>query len=313
MLAARARRLAGNTAWAPKVPSQLIETKIQIVRQPAEREDHMSGNVLYGTVGKAIRLLGLFREDRLTISVGEAARETGIPRATVYRLLEALRAAGLLDKRAGDGGRGTRYGPGLLLLELGRLAGQYLDPGGIIRQAMVRLRDRCGESVQYVVPSGDVGVYAHVVPPRAPVHLYIAWGRRAPLYAGASTRLLLAWQPQEVIDRVLSGPLVSYTRHTPTDPSRIRSILAEIRRVGYALSFGELVEYSAEMAVPVVDERGVVIGALSIAGFEERYRDPETAAELKAALMAAGEELSRRLGYRGAWPYVEMAHRARSR
>lgn len=265
----------------------------------------MSGDVLGGTVGKAITLLGLFNENRLSISVSEAAQATGMPKATVYRLMELLVAGGILSKRSAEGGRSTRYGPGLRLLELGRLAAQYLDPSGMIREAMERLRDRCGESVQFAVTSGDFGVYAHVVPPRAPIHLYIGWGRRAPLYAGASTRLLLAWQPAEVIDRVLAGPLVPYTRHTPTDPDQLRSLLAEIRQAGYAVSFGELVEHTAEMAAPVADGRGVVVGALSLAGFEERYRDPATAAGLKAELLAAAEELSRKLGYRGPWPYVE--------
>ena len=265
----------------------------------------MSGDARGGTVGKAITLLGLFDEGRLSISVTEAARATGMPKATVYRLLELLVAGGILSKRSAEGGRSTRYGPGLRLLELGRLAAQYLDPSGMIRETMERLRDRCGESVQYVVTSGDFGIYAHVVPPRAPIHLYIGWGRRAPLYAGASTRLLLAWQPPEVIARVLAGPLVPYTRHTPTDPQHIRLLLAQIRQDGYALSFGELVEHTAEMAAPVVDDSSVV-GALSLAGFEERYRDPVTAAHLKAELMDAAEELSRKLGYRGRWPYVEQ-------
>ncbi|ADU51454.1 transcriptional regulator, IclR family [Thermaerobacter marianensis DSM 12885] len=266
----------------------------------------MPGEGRSGTVGKAITLLGLFDETRLSISVGEAARATGMPRATAYRLMEQMVAAGLLTKRGVEGGRGTRYGPGLRLLELGRLAARSLDPNGIIREAMERLRDRCGESVQFVVASGDSAIYAHVVPPRAPIHLYVGWGRRAPLYAGASTRLLLAWQPEEVIRRVLAGPLVAYTPHTPTEPGRLRALLAEIRRTGYAVSFGELVEHTAEMAAPVVDGQGVV-GSLSLAGFEERYRDPATAAGLKAELLAAAEEVSRRLGYRGPWPYVEPA------
>lgn len=266
----------------------------------------MTGAAPGGTVGKAITLLGLFAETRLSVSVGEASRATGMPRATAYRLMEQMVAAGLLTKRGVEGARGTRYGPGLRLLELGRLAAQSLDPNGVIREAMERLRDRCGESVQFVVASGDSAVYAHVVPPRAPIHLYVGWGRRAPLYAGASTRLLFAWQPDEVIDRILASPLVAYTRHTPTNPERLRSLLAEIRRTGYAVSFGELVEHTAEMAAPVVGGQGL-LGALSLAGFEERYRDPVTAAGLKAELLAAAEEVSRRLGYRGPWPYVDPA------
>ncbi|WP_243149662.1 IclR family transcriptional regulator [Thermaerobacter sp. PB12/4term] len=264
----------------------------------------MPGDGQGGTVGKAITLLDLFDEARLSISAAEAARATGMPRATAYRLLEQMVAAGLLTKRGVEGGRGARYAPGLRLLELGRLAARSLDPDGIIRAAMERLRDRCGESVQFVVASGDSAIYAHVVPPRAPMHLYVAWGRRAPLYAGASTRLLLAWQPEEVVRRILASPLVAYTPHTPTDPRDLLARLVEIRRTGYAVSFGELVEHTAEMAAPVVDGQGV-IGSLSLAGFEERYRDPATAAGLKDELLAAAEDLSRRLGYRGPWPYVD--------
>ena len=91
-----------------------------------------------------------------------------------------------------------RYRLGTQLLHLGALVKAAYPARQVALPLMDALREATGQSVQWVVRDGQEGVYLEVLEARSRVRLYIAPGRRAPLYAGASTRLLLAFAPAEV-------------------------------------------------------------------------------------------------------------------
>jgi DNA-binding IclR family transcriptional regulator len=76
--------------------------------------------------------------------------------------------------------------------------------------------------------------------------------------------VLLAHAPREVQERVLAGPLERFTPATVTDPARLRSMLAEVRRTGTAVLPGHLHPEAAGVAVPVRDRTDAVVAALSV-------------------------------------------------
>ena len=76
--------------------------------------------------------------------------EAGLPRATAHRLLRALEHHGLV-RRDQQG----RFCLGLGLISLGRAAADAFPLAELARPALVRLRDRTGESVQLFVREGD--------------------------------------------------------------------------------------------------------------------------------------------------------------
>jgi len=55
------------------------------------------------------------------------------------------------------------------------------------------------------------------------LRLILDVGSTAPLYAGCSSKVLLAYQDEKAIDRVLGGDLRPVTTHTITDPAQIRA------------------------------------------------------------------------------------------
>ncbi|HTU04317.1 MAG TPA: IclR family transcriptional regulator C-terminal domain-containing protein, partial [Trebonia sp.] len=68
-------------------------------------------------------------------------------------------------------------------------------------------------------------------------------------------------------ERILAGPLVGYTPNTICSPARLRAVLAEIRRQGFAFCPGHVHEdalgIAVPIAVPVRDGKPVVVAALS--------------------------------------------------
>jgi DNA-binding IclR family transcriptional regulator len=95
--------------------------------------------------------------------------------------------------------------------------------------------------------------------------------------------VLLAHAPPELQARVLARPLTGYTAHTVTTPDRLRSLLAEVRRQGYALLPGHVHEDATGIAVPVRNGLQEAVAALSVIV----PNDARATAQVPALLAAA--------------------------
>ncbi|HEY3366298.1 MAG TPA: IclR family transcriptional regulator [Symbiobacteriaceae bacterium] len=230
------------------------------------------------------------------LGLSEVVRLSGFPKATVYRLLSALEEHEFLS-RTPD----RSYRLGLRFLRLGALVAEGLDVRRFALPHMQRLRDQTGQSVQLVVIDGNEGVYAERLEGTTPVRLYIAIGRRAPLYAGASTRLLFSFCSPERQAEILAGTQpVQHTATTITDPKDLMVMAYETRALGWTVSLGELQPGSAEMAAPIFGAAGTVVAALSIAGPDQLYT-PEHVQEYLPPLQAAAHAVSSDMGYQSEW------------
>jgi DNA-binding IclR family transcriptional regulator len=120
-------------------------------------------------------------------------------------------------------------------------------------------------------------------------------GQRHRLYAGASSKLLLAFAPPDVLEAVLA---MDRERLTPKTPVARAALLREIKLVrerGYSLSFGEREPDTGGMAVPIRDGSGEVVAALVISMPASRMAGREQ--EFLQVLSVEAQEASRRLGY----------------
>ena len=113
------------------------------------------------------------------------------------------------------------------------------------------------------------------------------------MHASSSGLVLLAFAPHDLQERVLAGPLARVTPETIVDPAALRRTLAEIRTLGRVVAPGYVDEVSTGVAVPVRDETGAVIAALSVV----LPRDAETQFAL-VELHRSARDIERALGYR---------------
>ncbi len=258
--------------------------------KPAASRNHIA------SVDKALSLLNHFTLHRTVLNLNELCALSGFSRPTVYRLITTLEDHGFLNRVEG-GNNEYRYRLGFRFLEIGNLVREQLEVRRVALPHMVKLRDSVGDSVQLVVADGCEGVYVEVVEAIKPIRLYISPGRRAPLYAGASTRLLLSFMPAERIARILKErPPVSHTPSTMVDIPGLLKVLDGVRGLKYAISRAELEHGSAELAAPLYDHAGEVIAALSIAGPLDSYRE-ENLPGLLPVLQRTAMEISRQMGF----------------
>src|SRR5262249_48656634 len=93
-----------------------------------------------------------------------------------------------------------------------------------------------------------------------------AVGGTLPLNCGGAPKLLLAYQPEEEIERALAQPLVALTPKSITDPVTLRAQLARIRARGWEFAIDDVALGLTALAVPVMNDDGQPICAISIGG-----------------------------------------------
>ncbi len=258
------------------------------------------------TVKKALQLLEIFTEEKPYWKLDEISNHTGIPKATVLRLLKTFVELGYLKKITFHQDEmvidGERYGLGIKFLEMGERVAGRLD----IRQEafpyMKKLQVQFNEAIQLIAREQHEGIYIEKVESTRPVRLYTRVGRYAPLYAGACTRAILAFMPDEKIYEIIDKPLKKIASQTPTTKQEVLDLVAQIRRDGFAYSDSELEEGTASLAVPIFNRFGKVQYSISLASFSTSLRR-ERVSDFVGALWEAAAEISKKIGYNHPYPY----------
>ncbi|MBG6189887.1 DNA-binding IclR family transcriptional regulator [Arthrobacter sp. CAN_A212] len=209
--------------------------------------DNISG---VGVIDKAATVLDALEAGPTTLAQLVAA--TGLSRPTVHRLAQALVHHRLVSKDIQG-----RFVLGSRLVELAAAAGE----DRLIASAspvLLNLRDATGESAQLFRRQGEWRVC--VASAERPIGLRdtIPVGTQLSMKAGSAAQCLLAWEDH---DRLLKG--LQEARFTPT-------VLAGVRRRGWAQSLGEREAGVASVSAPVRGPSGRVIAAVSISGPMER-------------------------------------------
>ena len=86
------------------------------------------------------------------------------------------------------------------------------------------------------------------------------------------------------------------TEHSLVARAALERDRREIRERGYAVSREDVTLHACAVGAPVRDHTGQVIAAVSLSGIEQRF-NPERLPLLIDAIVAAGLELSHRLGH----------------
>jgi DNA-binding IclR family transcriptional regulator len=249
------------------------------------------------TLGKGLALLEVLAESREDLTLTEIAGRLRESATVVFRILRTLVAADYVRQDPET----RRYRVGLKLWELGtralnRASLRLVD---VARPVLKWLTAVTGETSALAVLRDTDSLYLDMVDGSEPLRVYAEPGARAPIYATASGKAMLAHAGPELFDRVVRAGMAPLTPRTLTRASQLRRRLAEIRRTGLAINQGERRADIAAVAAPIFNARGECVAAISISGPVARFQGDNLEA-LKRHVRKASEEISTKLGYGGA-------------
>ena len=212
-------------------------------------------------------------------------QETGLPTASVYRMVETLEKCGYV-KHSID----RRYRISRKLLKLGSLSyGEH----SLVERAMPFLRkarDLSGETVLLGVLNGQEGIVLACVDSPQAVKVSIQIGHHFPLHTAAPAKAILAMLPEEERAELLES--IVYTRFTAatiTTGKKFRRELAEVKRSGVAFDRGEELGDLRCIAAPILDEGNYPVAAVWCSGPASRFTAAKEKIITKIIRETAGE------------------------
>jgi DNA-binding IclR family transcriptional regulator len=241
---------------------------------------------------KMVEVLDCFSAMDRELSAVEIAQRTGIPRTTVHRIVDSLRAVGLIEQEASR----ERYRLGIKLFQLGSTALTNLP---LYREAppfVDTLAKLSGETVHLCVFDGMQMVFVERnVRDSGRPNNSVTVVEATPCHSTGVGKVTLAFQDPPVIERVIEAGLIRCTSRTITDPVRLRDELAAIRERGYATDDCEHEPDVRCVAAPIRNSAGRVFAGISASGPSRRLPDARLA-ELAPLVMTHARMLSVRLG-----------------
>ncbi|HEY3323565.1 MAG TPA: IclR family transcriptional regulator [Planctomycetota bacterium] len=239
---------------------------------------------------RCLAILELLSQHPDGMTLSEIHRILDISKNMVFRILGDLSTRGYAYR---DDSKTYFLGRKILELAAPRVGHRNLvdEAAAEIRD----LRDRCGESVGLLIPSGGEAVLIYFQPSAQPIRTIYDVGIRIPLYSNAPGKVFLAFGDEAERQRRMK--LQSFKRfndRTITIAKKLEEQLQTAREEGYAIDCAEEVDGSYCVAAPVFDAEGRLIAAIVVTGPSERIsvdRFPEygrqvaqTAARITARL-----------------------------
>jgi DNA-binding IclR family transcriptional regulator len=245
------------------------------------------------SLDRAFDILELLSREQHGMPLTQIALRVDLHKATVHRLMSALRDRGYIEKAPGG-----NYRLGLGFVELASLYLNHLELKTEAQPVLHDLIARTGNTVFLATEQEAEVVYLDKHETFESLRKYSIIGRRAPMHCTSLGKALLSGMDDGRIRSLLAGR--DLTGFTPATITTLDRLLAEIDRTrvrGWSLDDEEYEPGIRCIGAPVRDYRGAVIAAVSTSGTTAMLGS-EKVQEIGAVVARAAGELSRRMGFR---------------
>ncbi|KAF1037789.1 MAG: Transcriptional regulator KdgR [Herbaspirillum frisingense] len=180
---------------------------------------------------KFVAVLQLIADQDTPLTIAQLAALSGYPRPTVYRILAALMAEGMVVENP----RTKQFEVGPRLINLASRAWDRSDIRATSIDSLRALRDATRETVHLAVPSDAGMVYIEKLESPQAVRMTSRIGTRVTLYSSSVGKAYLAGLDEERRERLMGAiRMERFTEHTITDVAALRTEIEQTRERGYA-------------------------------------------------------------------------------
>jgi DNA-binding IclR family transcriptional regulator len=215
-------------------------------------------------LARGLEILGHFHREQPVLTGAQLAKLTGLPRTSVFRMLQTLEQAGYVE-RVGPAGIHPSYRLGVAVLRLGYeyLSSQEINELG--RPVIEALSDVTGHTCHIVVRDAhEVVIVAKSLGRKASFYS-IQVGARLPAHATVLGRVLLGGMSLEQIQALYARrDMSAFTPLTPTTPQALKKQVDEAAQAGYSVSQGGYEKGISTVAAPVHNAAGKVVAAIGV-------------------------------------------------
>jgi len=202
---------------------------------------------------RGLSVLECFADGSAEKTVAELCTRTGLPPATVHRLLTVLVDWGGVEKVS----RG-RYRLAMRLWRLGAVVPGTRTLRDVALPYLEDLYEATHGVVHLAVADGSEVLYIEKISGRHAVPLTSRVGARLPMHASGPGKVLVAFGSPGLLDQVLAAGMPTRTPRTITGEAAFRRAVSEVRTTGFAVSREEMSLGAASVAAPIFAGRTAV-------------------------------------------------------
>jgi DNA-binding IclR family transcriptional regulator len=241
----------------------------------------------FNAIQKVCAILRVLAQ-RSPLRLTEIAGAALLNKATTLRILASLIEEGFVSRVAGA----KTYELGQEARVMAISARRAIDVGELAQPSLLRLSEKSADTALLSVRSGVDALYlartvgSHPLQPN-----YLQIGSRRPLGVGAGSLALLTWLPDAEIDAIIESVIPRLAKAPRITEKFLRERISMARRHGHTVLIDAAYPGMGGVGVPVRDDAGQVVAALSIGASSDRIRRRE--AELAEMLKKEALVLSR--------------------
>ena len=230
-----------------------------------------------------IEALSVSEEPR---GVAELSRQLGYSKSNTFRILSTLASQGFVRSHTETG----RYSLTLKIWEQGV---RVIDRQPVRRVTQSHLKNlflQLNETVLLSVLDFPEVLYIDKMEGEYPVRASARVGWRAPAWRTASGKSMLAYEPDEVISKIVEDGLFP-----AEDLPALRKELEDVRQRGFSMSYNGSRPGVNSVSAPIWGPDALPVAALSVSGPAERFT-PERMLSMSTSVMNAATRVSESLG-----------------
>jgi DNA-binding IclR family transcriptional regulator len=202
-----------------------------------------------------------------TVGVSEVADHLDIAKSTAHYHLNMLSENDFVIKDD------VKYKLGTKFLGIGIQTRRRIPLFRAAKEEIHQLGSKTNELVILSIEERGFGVYLHKSSNASALDIDAPIGRTATLHNRALGKAMLAYFPDEKVERILDEHgLPETTDRTITSREQLYDELRTVRKEGIAFNREEHIEGINGVSVPILDADRNVLGAVSIAGPTDRLK-----------------------------------------
>lgn len=234
-------------------------------------------------------VLLLLTDSAEPLGVTRLAKELGVAKSMVHRILRSLASRSLVEQPPGL----RTYRLGAAAVAIGARALSRADLERVVAPYLEDLRDKTKETALLSRPVAGGRVHVAQYESRQTIRMTVELGAFRPWHAGASGKVLLAYSEPEFRERAIAQEAELYG----LDDQAIETLYRELERAqqeGFAVSGGERNPDAGAIAAPVLGVGNVAIGAISVCGPLSRFY-PAEAEKVAPLLLSVARKVSAKM------------------
>lgn len=210
-------------------------------------------------IGRALGILGYFSDSETTLNLTELVKLSGIPEASLFRILLTLEHHRYLQRNA-DGS--YKMAPKVLFGTLYEHAENVCQK---IHPLLISLNQRFDETISLAYLFGDKIQVIDVLEAFKEVRATNTLGKLLPPHCSSMAKAITAFQPLDRTDRIVQVyGLVRFTENTIIDRLALLNEYEQIRRKGWSMEREESSKGICCFGAPIFNEKQHAVAAISV-------------------------------------------------